>query len=39
MDKIERAREMFMKLECRGEGHFADVARRAFHIESCFAGN
>ena len=39
MDKIERAREMFMRLECCGEGHAADVARRAFHIQSCFARN
>jgi len=39
MDKIEWVREMFMVLECRGEGCVADIIRRAFHIQSCFVRN
>ena len=33
MDKLERAREMFRKLESRGVGHAAEIARRTFFIE------
>jgi hypothetical protein len=33
MDKLEQAREMFKKLEDRGVGHAADIARRTFFIQ------
>jgi hypothetical protein len=35
MDKLERARELFHRLECRGVGerHAAEIARRTFLIE------
>ena len=33
MDKIEKAREMFLKLECGGIGQASEVARRAFCIQ------
>lgn len=33
MDKIESAREMFKQLECRGEGHAAEIAKRMFCIQ------
>ncbi len=33
MDKLELAREMFKKLESRGVGHAAEIARRTFFIE------
>jgi len=38
MDKIEQARELFMKLEYGSEGCAADVARRAFCIQDRLAG-
>ena len=37
MDKLERAREMFKKLEVRGVGHAADIARRTFFIQDSLA--
>jgi len=37
MDKLERAREMFKKLEARGIGHAADIARRTFFIQDSLA--
>ena len=37
MDKLERAREMFRKLEDRGVGHAAEIARRTFFIEDSLA--
>lgn len=37
MDKLERAREMFKKLESRGVGHAADIARRTFFIQDSLA--
>lgn len=33
MDKIEKARELFRKLEEQGKPNFAEVARRAFCIQ------
>jgi len=33
MDKLESAREMFRRLESRGVGHAAEIARRTFLIE------
>jgi len=33
MDKLEMAREMFQKLESRGVGHAAEIARRTFHVQ------
>jgi len=37
MDKIEQAREFFMKLEQRGDGCAAEVAKRAFCIQDRLA--
>ena len=37
MDKLEQAREMFKKLESRGVGHAADIARRTFFIQDNLA--
>ena len=37
MDKLELAREMFKKLESRGVGHAADIARRTFMIQDSLA--
>lgn len=33
MNKLEEAREMFRKLESRGVGHAAEIARRTFFVE------
>ena len=33
MDKLEMAREMFRRLESRGVGNAAEIARRTFFIE------
>ena len=33
MDKLEKAREMFQKLESRGVGQAAEIARRSFLIQ------
>jgi len=33
MDKLERAREMFRRLESRGVANSAEIARRMFFIE------
>ena len=33
MDKLEKAREMFQKLESKGVGHAAEIARRTFLIQ------
>lgn len=35
MDKLEKARELFQRLEMRGvsTGHAAEIARRTFFIE------
>ena len=33
MDKLEMAREMFQKLEARGVGHAAEIARRTFFVQ------
>jgi hypothetical protein len=33
MNKLERAREMFRRLEARGVGHAAEIAKRTFFIE------
>ena len=33
MDKIARAREMFRRLEEKGVGHAAEIARRTFLIQ------
>ncbi len=33
MDKLEMAREMFQKLESRGVGHAAEIARRTFFVQ------
>ncbi|MBT7102365.1 hypothetical protein HN935_02530 [archaeon] len=33
MDKLEKAREMFRKLENHGVGHAAEIARRTFLIQ------
>jgi hypothetical protein len=33
MDKLELAREMFQRLESRGVGHAAEIARRTFHVQ------
>ena len=33
MDKLDLAREMFHRLESRGVGHAAEIARRTFHVQ------
>lgn len=33
MDKLERARDMFRKLESRGVGNAVEIARRTFFVE------
>lgn len=37
MDKIELARDLFQKLECRGSTPASEVAKRAFCIQDRLA--
>ena len=39
MDKVERAVELFRKLEGDGADNVADIAKRMFYIRDRLAGN